>query len=85
MSVAFELTTAAYNKCKCIKCALGVMATMDDYLCKKVNLLRFLTLGVNQNLFVLFFELMVAKYFYLSLNLFPGFGYGKPKINVCLP
>lgn len=38
-----------------------------------------LTSGVNQNLLVLFFELMVAKCFYLSGNLFPGFGYGKPK------
>ena len=38
-----------------------------------------LTLGVNQNLLVLFIELMVAKCFYLSGNLFPGFGYGKPK------
>ena len=38
-----------------------------------------LTLGVNQNLLLLFFELMVAKCFYLSRNLFPGFGYGKPK------
>ena len=42
------------------------MATMDDNLCKIVNLLSFLPLGVNQYLFVLFFELMVAKCFYLS-------------------
>ena len=67
------------NKWKSIKCALGVMTTMDNNLCKIVNLLSLLILGVNQNLFLLFFELMVAKCFYLSWNLFPGFGYGKPK------
>ena len=44
-----------------------------------VKLLTLLTLGVNQILFVPFFELMVAKCFYISKNLFSGFGYGKPK------
>ena len=76
-SLAFALTTAiewmemykVYAWCH------------GDYgwLCKIVNLLTLLTLGVNQNLFVLFFVLMVAKCFYFSGNLFPGFGYGKAK------
>ena len=42
-------------------------------LCETVSTL--LPLGVNQNSLVLFFELMVAKCFYLSRNLFPSFGY----------
>ena len=46
-------------------------------LCEAVAI--FCIVGVDQNFFVLFFKLMVAKCFYLSGDLFPGFGYGKPK------
>ena len=38
-----------------------------------------LTLRVQQNLFVLFFELIVAECFHASRNLFPDFGYEKLK------
>ena len=43
-------------------------------LCEAVAI--FCIVGVNQNVFVLFFELMAAKCFYLSGDLFPGFGFG---------
>ena len=63
------------------------MATMED--CVKLSIyvkqLRYfalLTLGVNQNLLVLFFELMVGKCFYLSGDLLPGFGSGKPNLGL---
>ena len=57
------------------------MATMEDCVklliyVKQLRYFALLTLGVNQNVFVLFFELMVAKCFYLSGDLFPGFGFG---------
>ena len=60
------------------------MATMEDYATfsiyvKQLQYFALLTLGVNQNLLVLFFELMVAECFYHSGDLFPGFGYDKPK------
>ena len=60
------------------------MATMEDLcqivdLCEAVAVFCIVTLEVIQNLLLLFFELMVAKCFYLRGNLFPGFGYGKPK------
>ena len=38
-----------------------------------------LPLRVKQNSFILFFELEVAKCFYVSRSLFPGFGYSKLK------
>ena len=54
------------------------MATIED--CVKlliyVKQLRYFALW---ELTRIFFELMVAKCFYLSGVLFPGFGYGKPK------
>ena len=55
------------------------MVTMEDYVkwsfyVKQLRYFALLTLGVNQNLLVLFFEFMVAKCYYLSGNLFPGFG-----------
>ena len=31
-SLAFGLTTAIYYEWECIKCTLGTMATMDDYI-----------------------------------------------------
>ena len=46
---------------------------------KQLQYFALLTLGVNQNLLVVFFELIVARCVYLSGDLFPGFGYGKPK------
>ena len=52
-------------------------------LCETV-ILQLLPLRVNYNSLIFFSELMVAKCFYLSRNLFPSFGYGKLKINVCL-
>ena len=60
------------------------MATIEDCVklliyVKQLRYFALLTLGVNHNIFVLFFKLMVAKCFYLSGDLFPGFGYGKPK------
>ena len=45
-------------------------------LCETV-ILQLLPLRVNYNSLTFFFELMVAKCFYLSRNLFPSFGYGK--------
>ena len=57
------------------------MATMDD--CVKlliyVKQLRYFALWELTRIFLLFFKVMVAKCFYLSGDLFPGFGYGKPK------
>ena len=38
-----------------------------------------LPLRVKQNSFTLFFELEVAKCFYVGKSLFPGFGYSKLK------
>ena len=60
------------------------MATMEDHVklsiyVKQWQYFALLTLGVNQNFLVLFFELMVAKCFYPSGDFFAGFGYGKPK------
>ena len=45
-------------------------------LCETVRHITLLPLRVKKNSLVFFFELMVAKCFYLSRNLFPSFGYG---------
>ena len=60
------------------------MVTMDDYAklsiyVKQLQYFALLTLVVNQNFLVLFFELMVAKCFYLSGDLLPGMA----NLNVC--
>ena len=57
---------------------LGVMATMDDQFYIKIYIV-ILSLRVKQNSFILFFELEVAKCFYVSRSLFPDFGYSKLK------
>ena len=57
---------------------LGVMATMDDQFYIKIYVV-ILSLRVKQNSFILFFELEVAKCFYVSRSLFPDFGYSKLK------
>ena len=47
-------------------------------LCETV-ILQLLPLRVNKNSLIFSFELVVAKCFYLSRNLFPSFSYGKRK------
>ena len=57
------------------------MATMEDCvtLLIYVKQLQYFALWELTRIFLYSFELMVAKCFYLSGDLFPGFGYGKPK------
>ena len=56
---------------------LGAIATMDDHM-EQFGIV-ILPLRVTQNSFILFFELEVAKCFYVSRSLFPDFGYSKLK------
>ena len=58
----------------------GAIANMDDDVKQGETVIYMqLTLRVEQNSFVLVFELVVPECFYVIRNLFPDFGYGKLK------
>ena len=81
-SLAFELTTAIINgKTNNSMCLVPWQLWTIIWNCHfyiKIYIV-ILPLRVKQNSFTLFFELEVAKCFYVSKSLFPGFGYSKLK------
>ena len=77
-SLAFDIINGKTNNSVCLVPWQLWTIIWNCHFYIKMHIVK-LPLRVKQNSLISFFELEVAKCFYVSKSLFPGFGYGKLK------